>query len=49
MGARVWQVDAIAEPITDAFLASVNEDVVEPSEPIVDEDQTTPTPTSDES
>ena len=49
MGARGWQVDAIAEPITDAFLASVNEDVVEPSETIVDEDQTTPTPISDES
>ena len=49
MGARAWQVDAIANPITDAFLASVVEDVVEPSETIVDEDQTTPTPTSDES
>ena len=49
MGARAWQVDAIADPITDAFLASVAEDVVEPSETIVDEDQTTPTPTSDES
>ncbi|MDQ1551158.1 MAG: ribonuclease, partial [Actinomycetota bacterium] len=31
MGARAWQVDAIADPITDAFLASVTEDVVEPS------------------
>jgi ribonuclease D len=49
MGARAWQVDAIADPITDAFLASVAEDVVEPSQTIVDEDQTTPTPTSDES
>jgi ribonuclease D len=49
MGARAWQVDAIAEPITDAFLASANEEVVEPSETIVDEDQTTPTPISDES
>ena len=49
MGARVWQVDAIAQPVTDAFLASVHENVVEPSEAIVDEDQTTPTPTSDES
>jgi ribonuclease D len=49
MGARAWQVNAIAEPITDAFVASVEEDVVEPSEAIVDEDQMTPTPTSGES
>ncbi len=49
MGARGWQVDALAEPITTAFIASLEEDVAEPSEAIVDEDQTTPTPTSDES
>ncbi len=49
MGARPWQVDAIAGAVTEAFLASVNEDVVEPSETIVDEHQTTPTPISDES
>ena len=49
MGARAWQVNAIAAPITNAFLASVDVDVVEPSEAIVDEDQMTPTPTSDES
>jgi ribonuclease D len=49
MGARAWQVDALAAPVADAFVASLDEDVVEPSEVIVDERQTTPTPTSDES
>ena len=49
MGARAWQVNAIAEPITTAFIASLRDDVVEPSEAIVDEHQTTPTTTSDES
>ena len=49
MGARAWQVSAIAEPITDAFVASLIDDVAEPSEAIVDEDQTTPTTTSGES
>ena len=49
MGARPWQVDAIAAPVTDAFIASLEPDVVEPSEPIVDEDQTTTPPISDES
>jgi ribonuclease D len=49
MGARPWQVEAIAAPVTDAFVASLEPDVVEPSEPIVDEDQTTTPPISDES
>jgi ribonuclease D len=48
-GARAWQVDAVAEPITVAFIQSLDDDMAEPSEPIVDEDQTTPTATSDES
>jgi ribonuclease D len=49
MGARSWQVDAVAEPITQAFLAPAEPDVVEPSEPIVDERQTAPSAISDES
>jgi ribonuclease D len=49
MGARPWQVDAIAGPVTDAFIASLEPDVVEPSEAIVDEDQTASPPISDES
>jgi ribonuclease D len=49
MGARTWQIDKLAEPITESFLASQGEVVVEPSEPIVDEDQMTPTSISDES
>jgi ribonuclease D len=49
MGARPWQVDAVAEPITAAFLAPPVEDVVEPSEDLVDIDQTTPTGSSPES
>jgi hypothetical protein len=49
MGARAWQVAAIAAPITDAFIASLEPDVVEPSEAIVDEDQTATPPISDES
>jgi hypothetical protein len=48
-GARAWQVDAVAEPITAAFIRSLDDDIAEPSEPIVDEDQTTPTAPSDES
>jgi ribonuclease D len=49
MGARAWQVDAIAAPVTDAFIASLEPDVVEPSEAIVDERQTTTPSISDES
>jgi len=49
MGARRWQVDAIAAPVTDAFIASLEPDVVEPSEAIVEEDQTTTRPISDQS
>jgi ribonuclease D len=49
MGARDWQVNVTAELITDAFLGSLIEDVVEPSEPIVDEHQTSGAPMSDES
>jgi hypothetical protein len=49
MGARVWQVDALAAPITDAFVSSLEPDVVEPSEPFVDDHQSSPTTISDES
>jgi ribonuclease D len=41
MGARPWQVDAVAEPITDAFVESADPNfLAEPSEPFVDEAQT---------
>jgi ribonuclease D len=49
MGARPWQVDAIAEPITEAFVVALTDDVVEPSETIVETDQTTDAGTSLES
>jgi ribonuclease D len=49
MGARPWQVDAIAAPVTHAFIASLEPDVVEPSEAIVDEHQTARPPISSES
>ena len=49
MGARAWQIDALAEPIAGACLASLDEGVAEPSEAVVDEHQTTATPTSGES
>jgi ribonuclease D len=49
MGARAWQVEAIASPITEAFIASLEPDVVEPSEAIVDDVQTTTPTFSDES
>ena len=49
MGARPWQIEAIAAPITEAFIASVETNVVEPSEGVVDSDQTTATGTSTES
>lgn len=49
MGARPWQVDVIALPITEAFLAPPADDVVEPSEDVVDTDQTTTTGSSPES
>jgi ribonuclease D len=49
IGARPWQVDAIAGPITDAFIASLEPDVVEPSEALVENDQTGVPAISDES
>ena len=49
MGARPWQIEAIAAPITEAFIASAAGDVVEPSEAVVDSDQTTASGTSAES
>jgi ribonuclease D len=49
MGARPWQVNVIAGPITDAFIASLEPDVVEPSEAVVDNDQTGVPAISDES
>jgi ribonuclease D len=49
MGARPWQIDAIAAPITEAFIASADTDLAEPSEDLVETDQTTATATSPES
>jgi ribonuclease D len=50
MGARKWQVDAVAEPITTAFIASADPDfLVKPSEAFVDEAQTIESGATDES
>jgi ribonuclease D len=49
MGARAWQVDTIAAPITEAFVASASTNMVEPSEGVVGSDQTTATEASAES
>ncbi len=49
MGARPWQLDAIAGPVTDAFLAAAQPDVVEPSEEVVDVHQASPTEPEPES
>jgi ribonuclease D len=49
MGARPWQVDAIAAPITEAFFAALEPDVAEPSEAVVEKDQTGIAAISDES
>ncbi|HMH57911.1 MAG TPA: hypothetical protein VK537_01890, partial [Galbitalea sp.] len=49
MGARPWQIEAIAAPITEAFIASAETNVAEPSEAVVESDQTTATASSPES
>lgn len=50
MGARKWQVDAVADTITSAFIASADPDfLVKPSEPFVDEAQTIESAATDES
>jgi ribonuclease D len=49
LGARQWQLDAVAGPIADAFLASQNPDVVEPSEAVVDLHQASATTPEGES
>jgi ribonuclease D len=49
-GARPWQVDATAEPITAAFIASTDPNfLAEPSEPFVDTAQTIESVATDES
>jgi ribonuclease D len=49
MGAREWQLDAVAAPITAAFLDAENPDVVEPSEAVVELHQSAPTEQEPES
>jgi ribonuclease D len=49
MGARAWQIDAVAAPIAQAFIAAKNVDVVEPSEPVVESHQASPTDSDGES
>jgi ribonuclease D len=50
MGARRWQVNAVAEPITTAFIAAADPDfLVKPSEGFVDDGQTTESVSTDES
>jgi ribonuclease D len=50
MGARRWQVDAVADPITTAFIDSIDPDfLVKPSEAFVDEGQTIESAATDES
>jgi ribonuclease D len=39
MGARAWQVDAVADPIARAFVAAKSDDMAEPSERVVDSHQ----------
>lgn len=50
MGARAWQVNAVAEPITTAFIASLDPDfLAKSSEAFVDEAQTMESAATDES
>jgi len=50
MGARGWQIDVVAAPITEAFIASTDPDfLAEPSEPFVEQVQTIESATTDES
>jgi ribonuclease D len=43
MGARPWQLDAVAASIARAFLEAEQPDVAEPSEPVVESSQTSAT------
>ena len=49
MGAREWQLDAVAAPITEAFFESQQPDVVEPSEAVVELHQSPPSEPEPES